>query len=263
VTLARRAGPITFVRGERRVPLASLRVSRTDSGVGVTDDRGFEVDLVEHLLAALGGLGILADVEVEIDGPELPILDGGARAFALALAQLEVPPSPRLWRVQKAGKVTHLGSVYELEPSEDVEIAVKADFAHPELGSQRAGWDGDPRRFVDEIAPARTFGFVRDAEDLWSSGRAGLAALASKGDRGAKKAFTEAVLVFDERGVVADAPSTLMPDELARHKLLDLIGDLAFYGGPPRGRIFALRPGHTATHRIIREAISIGILSAP
>jgi UDP-3-O-[3-hydroxymyristoyl] N-acetylglucosamine deacetylase len=230
--------------------------------VGVTDDRGFEVDLVEHLLAALGGLGIHADVEVEIDGPELPILDGGASAFAVALAALEVPPSPRLWRVQRAGKVSHRESEYQFDVSEEIEIAVRTEFAHPGLGGQRASWNGDPRRFVDEIAPARTFGFASDAEDLWRTGRAGLAARGAKGDIAAKEAFERAVLVFDAHRVAGDAASPL-PDELARHKLLDLIGDLAFYGGPPRGRIFALRPGHTATHRIIREAISIGLLSAP
>jgi UDP-3-O-[3-hydroxymyristoyl] N-acetylglucosamine deacetylase len=251
-----------LVRGARRALLASLRVARTDFGVGVTDDHGFELDLVEHLLAAIGGLGIGDQLEIDVDGPELPILDGGARAFVEALASLEIAASRPRWRVLEPGQVSHADSVYDFDVSDKVEMVARTEFADSALGSQSASWDGDPRRFVREIAPARTFGFASDAEDLWSMGRAGLAARASKGDRAAQEAFENAVLVFDEHGVVRGAAKCL-PDELAKHKLLDLIGDLTLHGGPPLGRIAALRPGHTATHRILREAISLGILSVP
>ena len=76
-----------------------------------------------------------------------------------------------------------------------------------------------------------------------------------------REAFHDAVLVFDATGIVGGSKNQQEKDEVARHKLLDLIGDLAFAGGPPRGRILAKRPGHTATHRIIRDALSLGILS--
>ncbi len=86
--------------------------------------------------------------------------------------------------------------------------------------------------------------------------------MASQGNADATRAFADAVLVFDEAGVVGKwgSPAPPLPDELARHKLLDLVGDFSLYGGPPQGMIRAVRPGHTATHRIIAEAISLGIL---
>lgn len=264
VTLTRHDGPITFARGNTRAELASLRVARTDFGVALRDDHGFEVDLVEHLLAAIGGLGIGAEVLATLEGPELPILDGGARAFVDALARLEIPRASRRWAIQKAGKVEWKDSVYEFDVLEGIEIVVDAEFPRP-VGRQRASWNGDPRRFSDEIAPARTFGFAMDAEALWRNGRAQLARLASKTSGPANDAFTRAVLVLDENGIKSDTgnPASVLPDELARHKLLDLVGDLTLHGGPPRGRIRALRPGHTATHRIIGEAIALGILSRP
>ena len=187
--LTRHDGPITFARGSQRAALSSLRVARTDFGVGLTDDHGFEIDLVEHFLAAIGGLGIGGGVLATLDGPELPILDGGARAFVDALIALEIPPMPRRWIVQKPGKVTWKESVYDFDVMESVEIVVLTEFEHPGIGQQRASWDGDARRFADEIAPARTFGFVDDADDLCNSSRARLAALASTGDDAAMKAL--------------------------------------------------------------------------
>ena len=77
--LTRHDGPITFARGSQRAALSSLRVARTDFGVALSDDHGFEIDLVEHFLAAIGGLGIGDGILATLDGPELPILDGGPR----------------------------------------------------------------------------------------------------------------------------------------------------------------------------------------
>ena len=190
-------------------------------------------------------------------------MDGGARAFVDALIALEIPPVPRRWIVQKPGKVKWKESEYDFGVMDSVELVVVTEFAHPGIGQQHASWNGDARRFADEIAPARTFGFVNDAEGLWNSSRARLAALASMGDDAATNALADAVLIYDKNGRVGQNPRPPLPDEQARHKLLDLTGDLALYGGPPRGKIRALRPGHTATHRIIAEAISLGILSAP
>jgi UDP-3-O-[3-hydroxymyristoyl] N-acetylglucosamine deacetylase len=256
VTLAAHEGPITLGRDGRRVPLSGLRAARTDFGVAVTDDRGFELDLVEHLLAALGGLGIRHGIEAMVDGPELPILDGGARRFADALVRLAVAPRPADLLVTRRERIDFETSSYEFEPGNDVEIAVESAFDHPAIGAQRARWNGSPRSFLDDIAPARTFGFAHQAGELARRGRAGLA-VAAASDPAAMAALTEAVVVFDEPSL----PLGLGDNEIARHKLLDLIGDLAFYGGPPRGRVVARQPGHTATHWIVRRALASGILS--
>jgi UDP-3-O-[3-hydroxymyristoyl] N-acetylglucosamine deacetylase len=263
VTLSRRAGPITFERDGYGAALERLEVRRSDAGVALTDEGNFEVDLVEHLLAAFGGLGIRQGVTVIVEGAELPILDGGARAFANALRGLELPADAYLGPelvVSRAAVLTSGRSRYAFEIGEETNLSVETVFDHPALGTERAEWDGSTDAFHDVIAPARTFGFRRDARELWARGRAALAA--KRDDVAATRAFARAVVVFDETGAVAvpgEPPPS--PGEVIRHKLLDLIGDFALYGGPPRGRVFAELPGHTASHRIIREALSLGILS--
>jgi UDP-3-O-[3-hydroxymyristoyl] N-acetylglucosamine deacetylase len=258
VTLAPHEGPITLARHDKRAALASLRVTRTDFGVAVTDDRGLEIDLVEHLLAALGGLGVRRGVMAVVEGPELPILDGGARVFAEAIARLEIPESVPELVVARRGRLAFDESSYAFAPGDTVELQVEAIFDHPAIGTQHAHWDGDRGSFRDQIAPARTFGFVSQTAELARRGRAGLATrpAARSGDE-SLAALREAVLIFDESA----PPFRVGENEIARHKLLDLIGDLTLYGGPPLGRITARRPGHTATHRIVRRALDCGILS--
>jgi UDP-3-O-[3-hydroxymyristoyl] N-acetylglucosamine deacetylase len=264
VTLTADEGPITFEQSGRRASLSALTVRRSDAGVALTDGHGLELDLVEHLLAALGGLGIQRGVTAIVEGEELPILDGGARAFAEALLGLKLPvraPDPAQLVVRRPGCLEEGDSCYVFELGEETAVSVETVFDHPAIGTQRASWDGSSRAFIESIAPARTFGFRADARTLWQSGRAELAANSSDGL--AAKAFSRAVIVFDR---VAPLPAfgepPPQPGEIARHKLLDLIGDFVLYGGPPQGRVFARRPGHTVSHRIIRQALTLGILSS-
>jgi UDP-3-O-[3-hydroxymyristoyl] N-acetylglucosamine deacetylase len=263
VTLARREGPLAFEQGGRRAPLPLLAVQRSDAGVTLSDGHGLAIDLVEHLLAAFGGLGIRSGVTAVVEGAELPILDGGAATFADALLELgggeRAPETPDLY-VSKSGRVAANGTGYTFEVADATALHVEVAFDHPAIGTQQARWDGTARSFVESIAPARTFGFAADARELWSQGRATLAARSD--DANALAAFSRAVLVFDANGpvpVTGQAPPR--EGEIARHKLLDLIGDFALHGGPPQGRVHAERPGHTASHRIIREALALGILS--
>jgi UDP-3-O-[3-hydroxymyristoyl] N-acetylglucosamine deacetylase len=263
VTLSAREGPITFEQGGRRAYLSALTVRRSDAGVAVTDGHGLELDLVEHFLAALGGLGIKQGVTAIAEGKELPILDGGARAFAEALLALALPvsaPQPAHLVVRRAGCLAEGDSSYVFELGQETALSVEAVFDHPAIGTQHASWDGSSRAFLEAIAPARTFGFQADAAALWQSGRAELAARSS--DDLAVKAFSRAVVVYGEVAPLRafDEPPP-QAGEIARHKLLDLIGDFVLYGGPPQGRVFARRPGHTVSHRIIRQALRLGILS--
>lgn len=262
VTLSRRDGPLSFEQGGRQAPLSQLAVHRSDAGVALSDGHGLEVDLVEHLLAALGGLGIRWGVTALVEGAELPILDGGARTFAEALLSLELPARSRETTalvVGKPGRVATGDSVYTFDVADETSLSVEAVFEHPAIGVERACWDGSARAFVESIAPSRTFGFHADAPELWRQGRA---ALARSDDPSAMETFSRAVIVFDAAGpVTAPGQAPLLAGEIGRHKLLDLIGDFAFYDGPPRGRVHASRPGHTASHRIVREALALGILS--
>lgn len=246
VSLRRREGPIALAQGGKEARLDELAVVRADRGV-MLEGGGVRVDLVEHLLAATAALGIRRDLLVLVEGPEVPLLDGGAARFFDALAQLAIPAEPPALVVTKAATFRVGDAVYVFEPGEEVMVQVGIDFAHPAIGRASARFEGDAADFRERIAPARTFGFLREAEALMASGRAlGV-------DPGA-------VVVFTDEGVL-DASLPLRENEPAHHKLLDLIGDLALYGGPPRGRVFATRPGHAATHHVVREALRASVLA--
>jgi UDP-3-O-[3-hydroxymyristoyl] N-acetylglucosamine deacetylase len=239
-------GPVLVAQRGATARLDELRPVRTDRGVTVaTADGRVRVDLIEHLLAAVGGLGVSGGLLVAIDSDELPLLDGGARRFAEALEALD-PPRGRALRVTRQAVLEHGRSVYRLAPGAAPCLRVEIDFPPP-VGRQRAEWDGDADDFVARIAPARTFGWVREFAELRAAGRAAAVDLSS-------------VLVFDERGTI-DGCQPPTPEEPARHKLLDLVGDLALYGGPPLGVIEAVAPGHTATHAVVARALSLGVLA--
>lgn len=245
VTLEHRAGPLAFSQAGDEVPLDALSVVRADQGVTLAG-AGLRVDLVEHLLAATAGLGIRDNLRIVVEGPELPLLDGGAAMFFDALASLEIPASPPALSIKEAAVLRAGDSVYRFEPGTGVALDAAIAFDHPAIGEQEASWEGDARDFRERIAPARTFGFLRDAERLRAAGRA-------------HHVDPRAVIVLTDDSIL-DASLPLRPNEAAHHKLLDLIGDLAVYGGPPRGAISAVRPGHSATHAVVREALARGIL---
>lgn len=246
VTLKKRVGPLAIAQGGREARLDELSVARADRGV-MLEGGGVRVDLVEHLLAAMAALGIRRDLLVVVDGPELPLLDGGAACFFDALAELAIATEPPHLVVTRAATLRDGDSVYVFEPADEVFVEAAIDFAHPWIGRQTASFTGDPADFRERIAPARTFGFLREVEALRAAGRA-------------HGADPRAVVVFTEGGVL-ETSLPLRDNEPAHHKLLDLIGDLALYGGPPRGRILATRPGHAATHGIVSEALRISVLA--
>jgi UDP-3-O-[3-hydroxymyristoyl] N-acetylglucosamine deacetylase len=246
VRLSASPGPTAIAQRGATAELGSLRVERADRGVTVASADGrVRLDLVEHLFAALGGLGVREGVRIACDDGELPLLDGGARRFAEAIRALAVPArAPRL-RIAREATIERGTSAYRFSPGPSIHLAVDVDFRAP-VGRERAVWDGDAGDFFDRIAPARTFGWADEYEALRASGRAAGVDL-------------DSVLVLDDRGAVGGCrPAGEL--EVARHKLLDLIGDLALYGGPPRGTIEAVRPGHAATHAVAAEAIASGIL---
>jgi len=247
VEITTHEGELTLARGPHEETVSSLSVLRTDLGVSLgTPDGQFRIDLCEHLFAALGGLGIRRGVHIRAQGPELPLLDGGAVEYARALKTLAVLQGqpPTLTIARQAVYELH-DSLYQFTPGADVELEVHVAFRSP-VGAQSARWCGEPDSFIEDIAPARTFGWRSDAPELFAAGRA-------------RGATLESVLVFDE-GAVTPGCRPPGPNECARHKLLDLCGDLAIHGGPPNGTVFARRPGHRATHEVIRRAITDGTL---
>jgi len=248
VRLVQCPGPVVLAAEGRVVPLAELVVTRADHGVEVSlGVDGPRIDSVEHLLAALGGLGVRKDVRIEVNGGEIPLLDGGASAFGAALRSLGVLRHAPTLVVAREETIDVGTSRYVFQPGATTQISVEIAFDVEGIGTQAATWDGEPATFEAEIAWARTFGFRRDEAALLAAGRA----------RGAS---ADGVMILDDRGHVERGCAPARSAEHARHKLLDLVGDAALFGGPPRGTLHAFRPGHRATHAAIRTALERGAL---
>ena len=203
------------------------------------------VELVEHAAAAIGGLGLHRGVELLVAG-EVPLLDGGAATLARARAGLGVAQSAPRLRVVRAFEMEIGASRYRVEPASEIDVRCEIDFSHPAIGRQSAEFRGDSADFLARVAPARTVGFARDHAARLARGRA-------------RAVDLSAVVVFDDDGLYpgCDLASAAEP---ARHTLLDLIGDLSLFGGPPRGRVSASRPGHAATHAFVRAALAAAAL---
>jgi len=245
VVLTHRPGLLALRQRDVEIPFRSLRVDRADYGVTVRG-QSLRVDLVEHLFAAIAGLAIVSDLRVDVYGSEIPLLDGGALRFSRALRQLGFASGEPIVTVARAATFRWGESVYRFSPFPTVRIVVNVQFDHALIQGQRACWQGDPQDFLERIAPARTFGFRRDAEQLQAVGRARAVDLRS-------------VVVLDENGTcLSDPPPS--PDECVRHKLLDLLGDLMLWGGVPTGHVEVTRPGHRATHSVMGEAWARGVV---
>lgn len=204
------------------------------------------VGTVEHCFAALAGLGIREGVAVEVEGPEMPLLDGGARAWCELVARIGARAQAPCARIGQPARFEIGPSRYELEPGEGVHVEARIDFGDARI-AEHARWDGDPRDFVERIAPARTFALESEVEDFLRRG------LVRHVDR------TSVVVVAPD--AIHCAGRAFERDEPARHKLLDLIGDLYLCGGPPIGRVRAFRPGHASNVRMIERAIQAGVIS--
>lgn len=242
VRIARSDGPVRVRVGAESVRIDELVLSDTLRSTAVTAG-GRLVRTVEHLFAAFAGLSVYEGAAIDVEGEELPLLDGGARSFAAALARLGVGPSAPRLEVARAGTVEVFDSRYEFREGEHPAIEVVLDFGDAPL-ARGARWDGDPADFLARIAPARTFALEHEIAAL---GEASLARFADPGS----------VIVV---GTALYGVGSVAPDEPARHKVLDLMGDAYVHGGPPRGVVVAHRPGHRSNHAALRAAIDRGIL---
>jgi UDP-3-O-[3-hydroxymyristoyl] N-acetylglucosamine deacetylase len=215
-------------------------VTATEFATVLGDDDGPLCATAEHVLAALAGLGV-DNAVVEVDGPEVPIMDGSAEAFVAAIdhAGIRSLDAPRRFlKVLKPVRVTQGRSVGELLPnSRSLRLEIDIDFDHPLIGRQRCALDISPANFRRELARARTFGFMRDVAKLWNQGYA----------LGAS--FENTLVVSETR--VLNADGVRYPDEFVRHKALDAVGDLALAGLPLLATFRSVRGGHTLNHAIL------------
>ena len=212
---------------------------------------GGDVATVEHLLSALVGLGI-TDLDIDVGGPEVPIFDGSAKPFVdliLAAGLRELGGAARRATPQQAIRVDDgRGGSITLHPAPgQATYEYILDYPDPApLAPQRASWSGDADVYAREVAPARTFSFEHEARAMHSLGLF--------------RAFTPRdMLVLGVQGPIDNA--LRFPDEPARHKLLDLVGDLLLAGVNFEGRVVAHRAGHRLNHEMARRIRDIAGLA--
>jgi len=230
---------------EREIRADVRAVTATEFATVLGDTTGPLCATAEHLLAALRGLNV-DNVIVEMDGPEVPIMDGSAAAFVDALDQagLTTRALPRRYiEVIKPVRVSKGDAYGELRPYEHgFRVEAEIDFDHPLIGHQALSLDIGPEAFRREIARARTFGFMKDVAKLWSAGYA----------LGAS--FDNTLVVSEDR--VLNPEGLRFGDEFVRHKILDAIGDLALSGHPLLAAYRTVRGGHKLNHAVLSALMS-------
>lgn len=232
---------------EDRNPMVPARwnaVSNTDLNTRITNDDDVGVSTIEHLMAALVGCGI-HNALIDIDGPEVPLLDGSSAPFveafvARGVRQLDAPI--RAIRVLKPVSVQVGDAVASLYPSQELEIGFKIDFDDAAIGRQEKSLNMANGAFVRELCDSRTF--CRKA-DIDAMRERGLIVGAS----------VESAVVVDGSNVVTPG-GMRHTDEPVRHKMLDALGDLALAGAPILGRYEGQRAGHAVTNRLLRALFS-------
>ena len=260
VTLSLKPAPADFGVRFRRSDLGGLEVPATVEHVGginlatgLTRD-AVRVDTVEHLLAALVSLGV-DNAIIELNSPEVPIMDGSAAPFIYLIQEAGVRQlqSPRRYlKVLRPISVSHGDKRIALYPSDHFKVSYSIAFDHPLLRHQSRTIRLTEESFVEEIAPARTFGFLKEVEMLRQQG------LALGGS-------LENAIVIGDTGVLNNA--LRFDDEFVRHKILDAIGDMALLGYPLIGHLIAHRGGHalhtTFAARVMEEADAWTLVEAP
>lgn len=210
----------------------------------IGDDTGASVSTVEHLLAALRGLGV-DNAYIEVDSKEVPIMDGSSAPFVDAIDDVGIRDlsEPRTFlKVLKPVRVEDGDCWGEIAPHSGFHLDIEIDFPTPVIGHQRLALEVTPGTFRSEISRARTFGFMHDVERLW---KAGLALGAS---------LDNTVAIGDDK--VMNREGLRYPQEFVRHKFLDAVGDLALAGHPILGAFRSVRGGHRLNAHVLQALLA-------
>jgi UDP-3-O-[3-hydroxymyristoyl] N-acetylglucosamine deacetylase/3-hydroxyacyl-[acyl-carrier-protein] dehydratase len=233
----------TDLEGAADVPAHVSHVVSTDRGttLGVGEAR---VHTTEHFLSAVVARGI-DNLLVELEGPEPPAMDGSARCFddLLAGCGLQEQDAPaRVIAVDETFLVTKGSAEFVVAPSPNFRVSATVEFDHPAVGRQYGSFRVEPDQFAREVAPARTFCFEREVQDLFARGLG-------------KGGSTLNAIVLTDGGGVAGGTELRWADEFVRHKTLDLIGDLALVGARLQAHVIAEKPGHKANVALAAELV--------
>ncbi len=253
VTMRLRPAPVStgivFVRtdikdSDPRVPARFDTVTQTQLGTTITNEAGVSVATVEHLMAALAGCGI-DNLLIDIDGPEVPIMDGSAAPFVFLVecAGVTVSDQPRQYlRILKTVAIEDGLKYAELSPGEGYSLDFEIDFETPVIGAQQYRFELSSASFKTELCRARTFGFAKDVDLLRSMGLA----------RGGS--LENAIVIQDDR--ILNEEGLRYADEFVRHKVLDAVGDLALCGSQIEGCFRARRSGHELNNKLLHTLIA-------
>lgn len=240
---------IRFVRTDVKdrdnlVPAAGEAVCKTQLGTVIGNDAGVTVSTIEHLMAAFAMLGV-DNAVVEVDGPEMPIMDGSSLPFVRILDRAGLRPqeAPRRYiEILDSVEVVDGEKRAALTPADAFEVAFEIRFDTAAIGTQAIDLAMDERAFRDELADCRTFGFLREVEALRAMGLA----------RGGS--MENCVVIDGDR--VLNPEGLRRPDEFVRHKALDAIGDLYVLGAPILGRFEGVLAGHSLNNALVRALLA-------
>lgn len=214
----------------------------TDTMLGTTIENmyGIRVSTIEHLMAALWGLGV-DNAVIEVNGPEVPIMDGSSDPFVFLIecaGVVEQEAPRRFMKVTRAITVNDGDSTVTILPNDGFVLDVEIAFSHNVVASQKAEYDFSKVTFRQMLSRARTFGFARDVERLQAMGLA----------RGGS--LNNAVVIGDDR--VLNEDGLRFDDEFVRHKALDCVGDLFLAGMRLQGQVVAYKPGHGINNKLLK-----------
>ncbi len=225
------------------IPATIAAVGQTMLSTELTGNGG-AVRTVEHLLSALAGMGV-DNAQIEIDGPEVPLLDGSAQPWVAAIAQAGITPQggPRHRpTLMEPVWVRHEDAFVAALPSPQLRFSYGIDFPLPAIGNQWHSWSPEVSSFADEVAPARTFGFAQQIEQLRAAGLI-------------KGGSLDNALVCGLEGWIN--PPLRFANEPARHKLLDLVGDMSLLGPLPIAHFIAYKASHSLHTQLVRSLAAI------
>ena len=230
---------------DREIQATAQSVIATDLATVLGDRNGPLVSTAEHVLAALRGMGV-DNAYIEVDGPEVPIMDGSASAFVAAIEQagiVEQSARRRYIEVLKTVQAVVGDSFGEIRPhASGFRAEVEINFSNPAIGRQSYALDLNPESFRRDVSRARTFGCMNDVARLWSAGFA-------------LGASFENSVVFDDSKIL-NTEGLRYADECARHKVLDVVGDLALAGFPILGAFRSVRGGHKLNYAVLSALLA-------
>jgi UDP-3-O-[3-hydroxymyristoyl] N-acetylglucosamine deacetylase len=227
---------IVFYRSDKGVSIELSPKNVVDTKMAtVIGKKDAVVSTIEHLMSAVYSFGI-DNLRIVLDNDEVPIMDGSAISFVMMLKEAgikELDKNKRFLKITKEVKIEDNGKFAVLKPSDKISFDFEIYFDHPIIGNQKYHFEFSTKNYVEEIAKARTFGFLKEVQYLRSIG------LALGGS-------LENAIVLDDKGILND--SLRFPDEFVRHKILDAIGDMSLLGANFIGSYEAFASGHHLNH---------------